>query len=200
MKKLILASASARRREMLSHIGLEYTALSCDVDETSGLPNAPALAVQTLAKRKACAALELAHEPAIVVGADTIVYINGHMLTKPSDADKAREMLGELSGNVHEVYSGLCVTDGEKCICTHSMTSVKMREIGSRELEAYIATGEPFDKAGGYGIQELGGIFVEQISGDYYNVVGLPLEKLCVILGRDFSYDVFEMRRMHGVI
>lgn len=185
---------------MLTHIGLEYTAISCDVDETSDLPSDPVKAVRELAKRKACAALKHVHEPAIVIGADTIVYINGHMLTKPADAAKAREMLGELSNDVHEVYSGLCVTDGEKCICTHSMTSVKMREIGERELEAYIATGEPFDKAGGYGIQELGGIFVERISGDYYNVVGLPLEKLCVILERDFSYDVFEMRKTYGTV
>ncbi len=192
MKKLILASASARRREILSHIGLEYTALVSDVDEENGLPHSPDRIVETLSERKAEAIFSHPDYSVgdIIIGSDTIVYHNGRILTKPHDALDARRMLLELSGNTHEVYSGLCVTDGKKKICTHAKTAVKMREICESEIEAYVNSGEPLDKAGAYGIQDLGGVFVEKIDGDYYNVVGLPLEKLCVILDREFEFNV----------
>ena len=95
-------------------------------------------------------------------------------------------MLFELSDSVHHVYSGLCVTDGDKTVRTHAVTAVKMRKISDSEIEAYTATGEPLDKAGGYGIQDIGGIFVEKIDGDYYNVVGLPLCTLGRLL-REFD-------------
>ena len=191
MKKLILASGSARRREILSHIGLEFTVLNSDVDETNGLPDTPDGTVEMLSERKARAVSESeVGKGTIVIGSDTIVYHNGKILTKPKDAEDAKRMLFELSDSVHHVYSGLCVTDGDKTVCTHAVTAVKMRKISDSEIEAYTATGEPLDKAGGYGIQDIGGIFVEKIDGDYYNVVGLPLEKLCAVLDRDFGFNV----------
>lgn len=194
MKKLILASASTRRREILSHIGLDFTAVSMDVDEVTGLPEAPESIVETLATRKAYAALSHKdYRPGdIVIGSDTIVFHNGQVLTKPADSDDAVRMLKELSDDIHLVYSGLCVTDGKKTVCTHAVTKVKMRKISDSEISAYVKSGEPLDKAGGYGIQDLGGIFVEKIDGDYYNVVGLPLEKLCTVLTGDFGYNVLE--------
>ncbi|MBQ7820872.1 MAG: septum formation protein Maf [Clostridia bacterium] len=192
MRKLILASASARRREILSHIGLEYTAINADVDEVNGLPDTPDGTVETLSERKARAIVDKCGSGNIVIGSDTIVYKDGKILTKPTDADEAKRMLCELSGSVHQVYSGLCVTDGSKTVRTHAVTSVKMRVISQREIDAYVATGEPLDKAGAYGIQDLGGIFVEKIDGDYYNVVGLPLEKLCTVLADEFGCNVLE--------
>lgn len=196
MAKLILASASARRREILSHIGLDYTAVITDVDEESGLPDSPGKIVETLSARKAEAVLSLPdyNTGDIVIGSDTIVCLGTDILTKPRDAADAKEMLRALSGNTHTVYSGLCVTDGRKKICTSVQTSVKFRDISESETDAYIKTGEPFDKAGAYGIQDLGAVFVEKIDGDYYNVVGLPLEKLCMILDREFSFNVLENR------
>ncbi|MBQ4136763.1 MAG: septum formation inhibitor Maf [Clostridia bacterium] len=193
MKKIILASASARRREMLSHIGLEYTAIATDVDEVNDLPCTPEGIVTELAKRKAMALKDKCDGNTIIIGSDTIVYMDGRVLNKPKDKDDARRMLKSLSGGKHQVYSGLCVTDGEKTICTHALTTVKMRKIDENEIDAYIATGEPLDKAGAYGIQDKGGIFVERIEGDYYNVVGLPLEMLCSILSKDFGVNVLEI-------
>ena len=193
MKKIILASASARRREILAHIGLEYTALAADVDEVNALPDTPESIVEELARRKATALSHMCDGDTLIIGSDTIVYKDGRVLTKPTDADDAHRMLKELSGTYHSVYSGLCVTDGKKTICTHVVTGVKMREISEPEICAYIATGEPLDKAGSYGIQDIGGIFVERIEGDYYNVVGLPLEALCTILQNDFDIDLFSL-------
>lgn len=192
MKKLVLASASARRREMLSHLGLDFTVFCPDADEVSALPDDPGEAVEEIARRKANAASVRFEKGDIVIASDTVVCHDGHVLTKPRDAADAEKMLSALSGACHKVYSGLCVTDGEKCVCTHSETLVRMREISGDELDAYIESGEPFDKAGGYGIQDLGGMFVERIEGDYYNVVGMPLEKLCLILRKEFDFDVLK--------
>ena len=189
MEKLILASSSARRKEILSHIGLDYVAVTADVDETSGLPDTPWETVSTLAERKARAVAE-SYKGMIVIGSDTVVSHRGKILTKPKDADEAVSMLKALSGDTHEVYSGLCVTNGEKTICTYAVTTVKMRDISDVEIKLYVKTGEPLDKAGAYGVQDIGGIFVEKLDGDYYNVVGLPLEKLCSILKNEFDYDV----------
>ena len=112
MKKFILASASARRREILSHIGLEYTAIAADVDEITGLPDTPEGIVCELAKRKASALGDKCDGDTIIIGSDTIVYMNGQVLNKPKDKEDARRMLKALSGGEHQVYSGLCLTDG----------------------------------------------------------------------------------------
>lgn len=191
MKKLILASASPRRREILSHIGLDFDVVVTDADEETNLPTDVGELVCELAKRKAAACAA----DGIIIACDTVVSLDGCVLTKPKDKADAARMLRELSGNTHEVYSGLCVTDGEKTVCSHTVTEVQMREISEDEISAYIATGEPLDKAGAYGVQDLGGIFVEKINGDYYNVVGLPLESLCKILKENFGFDVLAERK-----
>ncbi len=191
MKKLILASASPRRREILSHIGLDFEVIVTDADEKNGLPSDVSELVVELAKRKAAAC----EADGIVIACDTVVCLDGQVLTKPEDEADAERMLRELSGNTHQVYSGLCVTDGEKTVCSHTVTEVRMRVLSEDEISAYIATGEPLDKAGAYGVQDLGGIFVEKINGDYYNVVGLPLESLCKILKENFGFDVLKERK-----
>ncbi len=199
MKKLILASASARRKEILSHIGLDFTAVSADVDETINLPEAVWDTVTVLAERKAFAIASLEkYRDCIVIGSDTVVSYCGKILTKPRDRDDALEMLRTLSGSTHEVYSGLCVTDGKKSVSTYAKTTVKMRKVSDEEIMLYIDTNEPLDKAGAYGVQEIGGIFVENLNGDYYNVVGLPLEKLCTILKKDFDFDVLKAITQKG--
>ena len=191
MKRLILASASPRRREILSHIGLDFDVVVTDADEENNLPADVGELVCELAKRKAAACAA----DGIIIACDTVVSLDGRVLTKPKDEADAARMLHELSGNTHQVYSGLCVTDGEKTVCSHTVTEVRMREISEDEIFAYIATGEPLDKAGSYGVQDLGGIFVEKINGDYYNVVGLPLESLCKILKENFGFDVLKERK-----
>ncbi len=190
MKRLVLASASPRRREILSHVGLDFDVVVTDADEKNNLPEDVGELVRELAKRKAAACTA----NGIIIACDTVVCLDGKVLTKPEDADDAARMLRALSANTHQVYSGLCVTDGEKVITSHTVTEVKMRKLTEDEIAAYIATGEPLDKAGAYGIQDLGGIFVERIDGDYYNVVGLPLESLCRILKDSFDYDVLKER------
>lgn len=193
MENLILASSSARRKEILAHIGLDYTAVTADVDETEGLPDSPAETVTVLAERKARAVAELdKYRGKIVIGSDTVVSHRGKILTKPRDKEDAVRMLKALSGDTHEVYSGLCVTNGSKTVCTYAETTVRMRNITDEEIGLYVKTNEPLDKAGAYGVQDIGGIFVESLTGDYYNVVGLPLEKLCAILKNDFGYDVLK--------
>ena len=194
MPKLILASKSPRRKEILSHLGLEFTTLIADADEENDLPKAPGELVEALACRKAN--IILSHKDYasgdIVIGADTVVCYKNRILTKPADKEEAKNMLKMLSGHIHTVFSGICITDGNTSVSANVCTTVKMRKISDEEIKAYVETKEPLDKAGAYGIQDLGGIFVEYIRGDYYNVVGLPLEKLALLLDKHFDYKILE--------
>ena len=128
----------------------------------------------------------------IVISADTIVYFDKRILGKPENEPGAKKMLEMLSGNVHEVYTGICVTDGTsgKSISDFEVTKVKFRTLTEEEIDRYIATGEPMDKAGSYGIQGKGCLFVEKIDGDYLNVVGLPAVKLAAILREEFNLNI----------
>lgn len=194
MPKLILASKSPRRKEILSHLGLEFTTLVSDADEETDLPSDPAALVETLACRKAN--IILTHKDYtpgdLVIGADTVVCYKGKILTKPANREEAKKMLKMLSGHIHTVFSGICITNGNTSASASVCTTVKMRKISGEEIEAYVETGEPLDKAGAYGIQDLDGIFVEYIKGDYYNVVGLPLETLALLLDKHFNYKILE--------
>jgi septum formation protein len=198
MKKIILASQSPRRRELLAQIGVPFTVEVSDTDENvSGTE--PAVIVQELARRKALAvASHHTGEAAHVIGADTIVVYEGEVLGKPKDPDDARRMLRELSGNVHQVYTGVCVIEvpcdkGGSCddsdgtlsedrgfreTAFAERTDVFVAPLTDAEIDAYIATGEPFDKAGSYGIQGIFARHIEKIHGDYTNVVGLPVGRL----------------------
>ncbi|MFZ5639778.1 MAG: Maf family protein [Bacillota bacterium] len=190
MQKIILASASPRRRELLTQIGLAFDVEISDVDENCTDDNDPVTYVCGLAYRKAAAVAEKI--PAgIVVGADTVVVARGEILGKPADAAEAGRMLQFLNGTEHEVLTGVAVIDAAagRSTVSHELTKVVFRQLTSEEIKGYIASGEPFDKAGAYGIQGLGAVLVKEIHGDYFNVVGLPLARLTDML-REFGIRV----------
>ena len=174
---LILASASPRRRELLSHFGVEFTIDPAEGPET---PPAGADAAETVMQLSAAKARQIAlrHPGSVVIGADTVVELDGSILGKPADEEDAFRMLRALSGREHRVFTGVTVArDTQECT-EAERTRVFFRTLTDAEIRAYIATGEPMDKAGAYGYQGLAGLFVERIDGDYFNVVGLPLCRL----------------------
>ena len=181
---IILASTSPRRRELLDQIGLDYKVVSPDVDETVGDNMAPWAVVEELSLRKARAAAAHCAPGDLVIAADTVVALEGTVLGKPHDGRDAFQMLSALSGNRHQVYTGVPIIRGEQVLTGHEMTTVTFRETDPAEIEDYIATGEPMDKAGAYGIQGMGALFIQGIDGDYHNVMGLPLYRLGRMLAR----------------
>lgn len=190
---IILASQSPRRRELLNQMGLKgFKVTSPDVDETieGNLP--PAQIVEELSLRKARAVAESADEDDLIIAADTVVALEGAVLGKPEDEVSAFSMLSALSGNRHYVYTGVTVIQGSKVVTQHEMTTVTFRELEPEEITNYIATGEPMDKAGAYGIQGLGALLVSGINGDYFNVMGLPVYRLGRILVQ-FGLDLLAL-------
>ena len=195
MKNIVLASASPRRREILENIGLDFKVCVCDADEDQVDKSIPVnLYVQELALLKAGAAakMELGND-AIVISADTVVYADGEIMGKPKDKEDAKRMLRLLSGKSHSVFTGICVTRRKDMfsVCKSVETRVIFKELSDELIERYVETGEPMDKAGAYGIQGKGCVLVEKIDGDYLNVVGLPVGKLCEVLREEFDIDVF---------
>lgn len=188
MKKIILASASPRRRELLRQVGLQFSVAPADVDE-SIMPGETAeqYAVR-IALDKARAAAKRAAE-GLVIAADTIVVLDGEIMGKPVDRRDAERMLSMLSGRMHRVITGVAVVEarsGRESVKS-AATKVWFRDLSSAEIAAYAATGEPLDKAGAYGIQGKGALLVEKIEGCYFNVVGLPLSLLDTML-LDFGF------------
>jgi septum formation protein len=184
---VVLASASPRRRELLAQLGLPFEVFAPDVDETPGLEelNAAAL-VERLAKAKAAAG-RLAFPKATVIAADTLVALPGEpALGKPRDAAEAKAMLRRLSGRQHEVSTGVCVANPERTTVRAVVTRVSMRAFGEAEIDWYVGTAEPLDKAGAYAIQGKGSLFVAAIEGSWSNVVGLPMAELVETLA-DFG-------------
>ena len=183
---LILASGSPRRRELLDLMGLTYTVETPDVDESfSGRPSET---VMEISRRKA-AAVAARHSDSIIIAADTLVFADG-ALGKPHTPERAAQMLRRLSGTHHTVYTGIAVARGERMTVECEGSRVCFRELSEDDIGRYVATGEPIDKAGAYGIQERGSIFVSGIEGDYFNIVGLPVCRLAEVLRRDFGYDI----------
>lgn len=182
--KLILASASPRRRDILDAAKIPYTVHPSSADETYPAELAAIRVPELLARRKAEAVVREAAPDAVVVGADTVVLLDGALLGKPRDREDAKRMLRALSGRTHQVVSGIAVVAGEACLSDTVVTEVEMRPIAEEELEAYVERDLPLDKAGAYGIQEAAGLFVRGIRGDYYNVVGLPLCRLGELLAQ----------------
>jgi len=178
---IILASGSPRRRELLSLMGLPFEVITSEADESTPPDWTPEQIVRNLALRKAEAVVPAAGERnAVIVGSDTIVVLDDAVLGKPVDELDSKDMLTRLQGRKHKVYTGVaCIglPDG-KTIVDHRVTSVTMRAMTDEEIAAYIATGEPADKAGSYAIQGLGSTLVERIEGCYFSVVGLPLSLL----------------------
>ncbi|OEH91461.1 Maf family protein [Bacillus solimangrovi] len=177
MKRLVLASSSPRRRALLEKFGYTFLLAPSKSEEKMDPHATPIEVVQSLAQQKA---EEIAHvyPNDIVLGADTVVVYNEKILGKPADEEEAKKMLNMLSGQLHTVYTGVAIVNNGHVNTFCSSTNVRFRNLTRSEINAYVQTGEPFDKAGAYGIQELGGAFVQEIQGDYMNVVGLPLVKV----------------------
>ncbi len=187
-----LASSSPRRRMLLEQLGLPFTVVVPRVQEEveEGLP--PHHLVEMLALRKA-KAVAPSIPRGVVVAADTVVVWERKILGKPADAREAGEMLSLLSGNEHEVFTGVAVMEkpSGRRVVTHERTLVKFRPLSKEEIDKYVATGEPLDKAGAYAAQGLGAIFIAGIKGCYFNVVGLPLARLALVL-KEFGVDPLE--------
>jgi len=183
MSHLILASASPRRAELLKQIGLEFTTQPADVDETPQ-PAEPAEAyVERLAREKALA-VAARYPEALVIGSDTSVVLGGEILGKPLNRTDACATLARLSGRVHQVMTAVALAHRGHCRSCLVVTDVAFRPLGGEEINAYVASGEPMDKAGSYGIQGLGGIFVKELRGSYSAVVGLPLQQTAELLAQ----------------
>lgn len=181
--RIILASQSPRRRELLTLIGIPHEVRPADIDETPLPDELPVPHAERLARAKAHALAE--REPgAVVIAADTIVVIDGDILGKPRDADDARAMLARLSGRRHTVYTAVAVARGTQTESAVEAVEVTFRQLTAAEIADYVATGEPMDKAGAYGIQGYGATIVERVDGDYFSVMGLGLRRLVELLAR----------------
>lgn len=199
MEKIVLASASPRRRELLEQIGIKFDiVVSNEPEDEIDKSLSPENYTSELALMKACnVAKKLTgtkRKDSLIIAADTVVYSDGKILGKPKDSDDAFRILKSLSGKAHEVYTGICVmrlTDGY-ATSKSIKTTVKFKKLTDKTIKAYIKTGEPADKAGAYGIQGRGAVLVEEICGDYFNVVGLPLSALYDVLISEFGDYISE--------
>ena len=195
MTEFVLASASPRRKELLEKMGLQFSIVVSEADESTVSRDIPVnLYVQELAllKASATAKMLLRNKKALIIAADTIVTLDGEILGKPDGEDGAKKMLSSLSGRTHEVYTGYCVmriSDG-KTVCNSVKTEVKFKTLTEQKIRSYIESGEPMDKAGAYGIQGLGSMLIEKINGDYFNVVGLPVSALADTLEEEFELEI----------
>lgn len=183
--KIILASASERRKELLSKLADNFSVIISDFDEDSvEFGGDYGNYVIQLSRGKASAVAKKIKDEAVIIACDTIVALDGAVLGKPKDREDAIEMLKRLSGRTHEVFSGLTVLNNknQEIISDYTKTEVTFSKLTQDEIERYVDSGEPMDKAGAYGVQGYGGVFVERINGCYYSVVGLPINKLKNIL------------------
>ena len=201
MKHIILASASPRRKEILELADLKFDVMPSDAQEIT-TKTAPNEVVMELASIKAKDIYEKSEKQSMIVGADTVVAYQGQILGKPADEADAKRMLTMLSGQTHEVYTGVCVIEDGKTKTFYEETKVTFYEISDEQVDHYIKTGEPMDKAGSYGIQGKAAVFIKGIEGDYYNVVGFPIarflqeitKQLCIFSkyeGKTFD-DIYE--------
>ena len=179
--RVVLASASPRRRQLLNLIGITHEVRPSNIDETMRPREAPRRHAERLAREKATAIAS--RDPDLVtIGADTVVVINRKVLGKPRDEAEAMHMLSQLNGRLHTVITAVAVARGRKLRSSIEEVSVKFRRLREDEIQAYVATGEPMDKAGAYGIQGYGATIVERIEGDYFAVMGLPLVRLTTLM------------------
>ncbi|CAN7330857.1 Maf family protein [Paenibacillus sp. LjRoot153] len=191
-QRLILASSSPRRQELIQSFGLPYIIRVSDADETVEQKITPSELVELLSLRKASTVkemLEVQDQHGIIIGSDTVVVYNEEILGKPVDEQDAFRMLKGLQGNIHQVYSGVACVDAAtgQQVVSHSVTHVRMKPMTDEQILRYIATGEPKDKAGSYAIQGIGATIISGIEGDYFTVVGLPLSLLSDLL---LTFDI----------
>lgn len=188
--KIVLASKSPRRKELLNMLGLEFEIITADIDETVSSDIAVYDTAAYLSYQKAAAVAKKVSKDTLIISADTIVEYGGTIFGKPKDEADAEKTLKLLSGKTHNVFTGITVLKGEKVLTETVKTEVSFRDITESEISAYIKTGEPMDKAGGYGIQQPFGMkYVNRINGDYYNVVGLPVCTLSIML-KQFGINI----------
>ena len=198
--KIILASKSARRRDILSNLGIDFTVRVSDADESFPNPPSPECFAETVSCRKALAVLEMLKgegdfnpDETLIIASDTVVECGGVILGKPKDKADAAAMMRLLSDKRHRVISGIAVSYRGKTVSSHESTAVTFRALSEQDIEQYVSTDEPYDKAGGYGIQDKAAIFVSGIQGDYLNVVGLPVYRLFDVLKRVFGIEAFDI-------
>jgi septum formation protein len=188
LPRIVLASASPRRRELLAQAGFTFIVQAANIPEERRADETPARFVLRLAEEKARAVWAVRHATEhgelVVLAADTIVHLDGEVLGKPVDAEDARRMLLLLAGRTHQVLTGVAVLAGERCVTAVETTQVTFSTIGEDELGRYIASGEPMDKAGAYGIQGYAARWIPRIEGDYNNVVGLPIARTVALLAQ----------------
>lgn len=192
MPRFILASQSPRRHQLLQQIGVhEFRTVIPDADESYDPTLSPEEIVCSICRKKAEAARILAAEDdAILIAADTMVFLDGLRLGKPQNESEAAAMLHALSGRTHEVCTGVTISQGDRILTHAETTRVTFRAITNEEISSYIASGEPMDKAGAYGVQGKAALFVKRLEGDYFNVVGFPLHLIGNML-KEFNVDLF---------
>lgn len=176
--EIVLASGSPRRKQLLEMLGMDFTVHPASGEEILPPGAGPEETVCLLSAQKAGAVAALYPPETVIIAADTIVWHQGAVLGKPRDAQDAARMLAGLSGCTHQVFTGVTVRKGEQVLTAAEMTQVRFRKLSGPEIDAYIATGEPMDKAGAYGAQGLASLFVTGIDGDFFNVMGLPVCRL----------------------
>lgn len=192
MARFILASASPRRKEILSNAGFDFEVIVSDADENISEDMTPEKTVEELAKRKALSVWE-SNKDAVVFGCDTVVAVDGKILGKPTDDEDAFNMLRMLSGKVHTVSTGVCICSAEKLTVFSNTTRVEFYSLSDETIKSYIATGECRDKAGAYGIQGYGRVLVKEIKGDYFSVMGLPVSQASRVLAEFGVYGKIEV-------
>lgn len=193
MEKLILASGSPRRKEILGLFDRPFEIITSDIEEPVNELDPPEVTVMALALEKAMDVASRMEHGALVIGADTLVYCDGYM-GKPADAADARQMLERLSGRSHEVHTGIAVVRAgtDEKVVDSVCTTVHVKPLSDDAIRSYIASGEPMDKAGAYAVQGKGSLLIEGIQGDFFNVVGLPVERLGELLEKRFGYKLME--------
>lgn len=182
--KIVLASQSPRRRQLLGQMGLEFTTQSPEIDESAFHGRDARDLVETLSREKARWVARQQTPDTLVIGADTVVVLDGAILGKPRDGAEAEAMLAALSGRDHQVFTGVTLCQGDRILTQAEETQVTFRPLTGQEIRQYVSTGEPMDKAGAYGIQGLGALLAERLEGDYFNVMGLPLCRLGEMLAQ----------------
>lgn len=193
--RFILASKSPRRREILGNLGLSFEIVTAETDETSEIRD-PALLVEELSLRKGLAVRELLRaqgrdlSDTVIISSDTVVSVDGEILGKPRDRQDAERMLRMLSGRSHEVISGISLIGAGRQGVTHEVTEVRFATLTEEQIAFYLNSGEPYDKAGAYAIQGLASMWIEGIGGCYFNVVGLPVHKMCRLYSSLFESEM----------